>query len=271
MPPTGAASCVNTDCAATGSACAPKECDGTSCVAADAPGPLQSCISSGAATAFGTCESASCCALPLFPCSGSMRSPARRTTLMYLLSQVLVCVCAVAPTCNASDCTASGETCKPKECGGAFCVSSPLRADVVINEIAYNSDQDYVEVVGPAFTDLEMWSIALYAGSGALYDTLALTGTIPDTHAGFGLAVVNGNLRRAQAGVALISADCCVLHFLSYGGALTASDGPAGGMRATDLAMVLLGDTRHRSLLLTNMAIAFTGLDSLSVGMSPEL
>ena len=62
---------------------------------------------------------------------------------------------------------------------------------VFINELHYdNSGTDAdegVEVAGPAGTDLTGWSVALYNGNGgAVYDTIALSGTIPDQGNGFG-------------------------------------------------------------------------------------
>src|SRR5688572_11431560 len=84
---------------------------------------------------------------------------------------------------------------------------------VFINEIHYdNSSTDaneFVEIAGPAGTSLAEYSIVLYNGSnGAVYDTDAFTGTIPDQQNGFGTAFlqypVNGIQNGDPDGIALV-------------------------------------------------------------------
>src|SRR5262245_944536 len=61
---------------------------------------------------------------------------------------------------------------------------------VFVNEIHYDdadaADNEFVEIAGPAGTNLAGWTIELY-GSGALYDTTALSGIIPDLQNGMGV------------------------------------------------------------------------------------
>ncbi len=62
---------------------------------------------------------------------------------------------------------------------------------VFINEIHYDNTGtdagEFVEIAGPAGTDLSGYSIVLYNGANGLrYDTDALSGTIPDQQNGFG-------------------------------------------------------------------------------------
>ena len=67
---------------------------------------------------------------------------------------------------------------------------------VFINEIHYDNTGtdagEFVEIAGPAGTDLAGWSIVLYNGSGgAPYDTDPLSGTIPDQQNGFGMISIS--------------------------------------------------------------------------------
>jgi hypothetical protein len=125
---------------------------------------------------------------------------------------------------------------------------SPTAAatSVFINEIHYdNAGTDAgeaIEFVGPAGTDLTGWSLVLYNGSGgAVYDTDALTGAIPDLGGGFGVVVVNypvnGIQNGSPDGVALVNASNNVVQFLSYEGSFTAAGGPADGMTSVDIGV----------------------------------
>ncbi len=66
---------------------------------------------------------------------------------------------------------------------GAAAVDGPA-GPVFINEIHYDNvgtdTGEFIEVAGPAGTDLTGWSIVLYNGNGGgLYDTDPLAGVIP--------------------------------------------------------------------------------------------
>lgn len=57
--------------------------------------------------------------------------------------------------------------------------------DVYINEFHYDNvgvdAGEFIEIAGPAGTDLSTFSLTLYNGAtGALYDAPILSGTIPD-------------------------------------------------------------------------------------------
>lgn len=117
---------------------------------------------------------------------------------------------------------------------------------VFINEIHYdNAGTDTgegVEIAGPAGTDLTGWSIILYNGSGgASYNTKALSGTIPDQQAGYGTVFftypTDGLQNGAPDGLALLDPISNVIQFLSYEGVFTATNGPANGMRSTDIVV----------------------------------
>ena len=67
-----------------------------------------------------------------------------------------------------------------------------LAQDVFINEIHYdNSGTDAgeaIEVAGPAGTNLAGWTLLLYNGSGgAVYNTIGLSGTLPNQQSGCGV------------------------------------------------------------------------------------
>jgi predicted extracellular nuclease len=116
---------------------------------------------------------------------------------------------------------------------------------VFINEIHYdNSSTDVneaIEIAGPAGTDLAGWSIVLYNGSGgAVYDTTALSGVIPDQDDGYGTLVftypANGIQNGAPDGIALV-APGGIVQFLSYEGTFTAVGGPADGLESADIGV----------------------------------
>lgn len=119
--------------------------------------------------------------------------------------------------------------------------------DVFINEIHYdNAGTDvgeFVEIAGPAGTDLTNWSLILYnGGGGASYDTVALSGVIPNEGGtGFGAISTsfpsNGIQNGAPDGVALVDPSNNV-QFLSYEGTFTAVGGPADGITSTDIGVV---------------------------------
>ncbi|MGB0101162.1 MAG: hypothetical protein WBP61_12860, partial [Nocardioides sp.] len=116
---------------------------------------------------------------------------------------------------------------------------------VFISELHYDNvgtdSGEFVEVTAPAGTDLTGYQVVLYNGNGgASYDTDALSGTVADQQDGWGTAVVdypaNGIQNGAPDGVALV-ADGTVVEFLSYEGAMTATNGPASGQTATDIVV----------------------------------
>ena len=115
---------------------------------------------------------------------------------------------------------------------------------VFVNEIHYDNDGgdvgEFVEVAGPAGTDLTGWSVALYNGSnGSRYSTIALSGTIDDEGNGFGaLSFAEAGIQNgAPDGLALVDAGGAVLQFLSYEGTFAATDGPANGMTSEDIGV----------------------------------
>ena len=131
---------------------------------------------------------------------------------------------------------------------------------VFVNELLYDSTGtdtgEAIEIAGPAGTDLTGWSLVLYTGSdGTVYNTTALSGTIPEEGAGFGTRAVsyptNGIQNGSPDGLAVVDATGQVIQFLSYEGVFAATDGPAEGITSTDIGVSQSGSPLGFSLQLT--------------------
>jgi predicted extracellular nuclease len=116
---------------------------------------------------------------------------------------------------------------------------------VFINEIHYDNTGtdtgEFIEVAGPAGTDLSAYSIVLYNGAnGQFYDIDALSGVIPDQQDGFGTVrlsyLSNGIQNGAPDGIALVQG-VTVIQFLSYEGTFTATNGPASGQTSINIGV----------------------------------
>ena len=112
---------------------------------------------------------------------------------------------------------------------------------VWINEIHYdNTNTDVgetVEIAGIAGTDVSGYSIVLYNGSGGgVYQTVPLSGIVPDEGCGYGAQVyaVSDIQNGAPDGLALCDG-ASVVQFLSYEGTFEATNGPADGMTSVDI------------------------------------
>jgi predicted extracellular nuclease len=119
---------------------------------------------------------------------------------------------------------------------------------VFVNELHYDNDGidtgEFIEIAGPAGTDLSGWSLVLYNGNGgAVYNTKDLTGVvIPDQDNGFGTVAFgypqDGIQNGSPDGLALVGPGGVVIQFLSYEGSFVAVGGPADGMTSTDIGVV---------------------------------
>ncbi len=123
-------------------------------------------------------------------------------------------------------------------------------ASVWINEFHYDdsgSDQgEFVEVAGPAGTDLSGWSVLGYNGTnGTVYKPVSLSGTISNQSGGYGTVSVSfsGMQNGAPDGLALVDDQGTVLEFISYEGSFTATSGAASGMTSTDIGVAETGST----------------------------
>ncbi|MBD2105526.1 endonuclease/exonuclease/phosphatase family protein [Nodosilinea sp. FACHB-13] len=125
-----------------------------------------------------------------------------------------------------------------------------MATSVFINEFHYDNTStdigEFIEIAGPAGTDLTGWRIVRYNGTnGLVYTTPAanetLSGLIPDQGNGFGTVVINypsnGLQNGAPDGFALVNNLNQVVQFLSYEGSFTAVDGPAAGLVSTDIGV----------------------------------
>lgn len=113
-----------------------------------------------------------------------------------------------------------------------------------INEFHYDNDGtdtgEFVEVAGPAGTNLSGWKVIGYNGAGgAMYATVNLSGTIPDQQSCIGtLSFAFASMQNGSPdGLALVNASNVVVQFLSYEGSFTATDGPAIGMVSVDIGV----------------------------------
>ncbi len=122
----------------------------------------------------------------------------------------------------------------------------PPATDVILSEFHYdNAGSDvgeFVEVAGTAGEGLTGWSLAFYNGNGGtVYNTVALTGALNAD--GFASVDVPGIQNGSPDGIALVRPDGTVAEFIAYEGDLTATDGPAAGMTATDIGVAETSST----------------------------
>jgi DNA/RNA endonuclease G (NUC1) len=140
----------------------------------------------------------------------------------------------------------------PRATLSEFAGRASAMPEVRISEIHYdNTGADVLEAVeisGPEGMDLANWRVVPYNGAnGQTYAPIVtLSGTIPATCSPRGVVVVPiaGLQNGAPDGVALVNAAGNVIEFLSYEGAFTATNGPAGppavgqpGRTSTDIGV----------------------------------
>ncbi|MEM8906475.1 MAG: hypothetical protein AAGD05_01410, partial [Bacteroidota bacterium] len=119
-----------------------------------------------------------------------------------------------------------------------------------VNELHYDNDGadtgEFIELAGTAGFDLTGYDLVLYAGtSGNPYQTIALTGMIPDETMGYGAVALMtpGLMNGSPDGFALVDPMGLVLVFASYEGSFLANSGPAQGLMATDIGVSEVGTT----------------------------
>jgi hypothetical protein len=115
---------------------------------------------------------------------------------------------------------------------------------VYINEFHYDNAStdvgEFIEVAGPAGTDLSVYTLTLYNGSNnTSYATIALSGTIDNE--GSGVGAVSFDATNMQNGapdaIALSKTGSTNVQYLSYEGVMSAPavDGPAMGLNSVDI------------------------------------
>lgn len=131
-------------------------------------------------------------------------------------------------------------------------------APVFIDEFHYDNPGtdtgEFVEIAGPAGTDLNGYSLVLYnGGDGHPYNTVGLLGNIPGA-SGLGVVVVsypsNGIQNGSPDGIALVAPDGSVVQFLSYEGNFRAVGGPANNLQSTDVGVFETGTVAGTSISL---------------------
>ena len=138
---------------------------------------------------------------------------------------------------------------------------------VFVNELHYDNAgvdvNEFVEVAGPAGTDLTGWTVALYDGKRGqrdVYDTIVLGGTIDDEGSGYGALAFPATFidNGGPDGLALIGPGGEVVQFLSYEGSFFADTGPAAGLQSVDIGIQESNDTQsHESLQLTGVGSTY--------------
>jgi hypothetical protein len=124
--------------------------------------------------------------------------------------------------------------------------------EVFLNEIHYaNSGVDageFIEIAGSAGTDVTGIEVVLYDGeTGRVYSSSVLATSLGAN----GVAVVDYPVEGIQDGpdaVALVE-DGAATEFLSYGGEVQATDGPAAGQTSTDIGLTETEETSPESSL----------------------
>lgn len=137
--------------------------------------------------------------------------------------------------------------------------------NIWINEIKYDDlngtdIDDTIEIAGADNINLQYYTLVLYNGSsGNLYDTISLSGVIPNEQNGFGALsfTISNGIQNGPDGFALVNSYNEVIQFLSYEGVFTANDGPAAGMTSTDIGISGSGSSSGKSIQLQGTGFAY--------------
>lgn len=140
--------------------------------------------------------------------------------------------------------TSANESIYSEEVSATASGGTTPSGSVWINEFHYDNDGtdtgEFIEVAGNAGSDVSGWQLVAYNGNGGtVYKTVTLNGIIVDQSNGFGTHSVafTGLQNGSPDGIALVDAQGSVVQFISYEGAMTATDGPAAGMTSTDVGV----------------------------------
>jgi len=151
---------------------------------------------------------------------------------------------------------ASTDSVLPEDTGMATATDDCATAPIVtpwINEIHYDNASGDVsegfEIAGPAGVDLTGWTMELINGNGGVvYNTINLSGVLPDNGDGYGTIFfglpANGLQNGGSEGLVLVDNNGMIVQFLSYEGAVTATEGTASGMTSTDIGVSENGSTQ---------------------------
>ncbi|HIP48503.1 MAG TPA: hypothetical protein EYG92_06005, partial [Lutibacter sp.] len=131
------------------------------------------------------------------------------------------------------------------------CIGNPSGLEVFINEFHYDNTgadtNEFIEIAGPAGTDLTDWAIWKYNGNNSqaygdgeyLLQDSGASVLIDDEGNGFGALVFDvGSLQNGSPdGFALVDNNGNVVQFLSYEGSFTAANQVAAGMMSEDVGV----------------------------------
>ena len=116
---------------------------------------------------------------------------------------------------------------------------------VWINEVNYDDpgtdSNEFIEVAGPAGTDLSVYTLYPYKGAGGVVysPVTALSGTIDDEGCGYGaVAFALAGIQNGPDGIALANTSggvTTLVQFLSYEGSFAATDGPAAAYTSENI------------------------------------
>jgi len=117
--------------------------------------------------------------------------------------------------------------------------------DVFINEVNYlSNNQPFFEIAGPPQTDLSDYQVVLYNENGVPYDTIELSGILPETTPCSGIVDVDVAVLYTApgSGMALIQEPNQVLQYISFGGTAIGDGGPADGLTSDSIGTQLIED-----------------------------
>ena len=156
-----------------------------------------------------------------------------------------------------------------------LCASFNANAEVFINEFHYDDATstgdvgEKIEVIATAGENLSTYRIYLYNGgsptAAVFYDNdllpvgsnVACGGTVKIAVLSY---PVNGIQNGASDGIALVNGSGALVKFISYEGAITASNGPAAGVTSSNLSVSETGTTAAG----TSLQLGGTGTGSAS-------
>ncbi len=145
-----------------------------------------------------------------------------------------------------------------------FAVNTAL-ANVWINEIHYdNAGADvgeFFEIAGIAGIDLSTYKVLLVNGAnGAVYNTIALSGTIDNEMNGYGALSFSqsGIQNGGPDGIALFGPSDSLIQFLSYEGSFTGNGGLTDGLTSTNIGVEPSNTLVGLSLQLTGTGSQFS-------------
>ena len=154
----------------------------------------------------------------------------------FIKSEEANCDDSALPTLPANDNSGGG--------GGGGGGGDAPEGSVFINELNYDmvgvDTDEYVEVAGPAGTDLTGWKLEFYNGNNdSIYDQITLSGTLEDAGQGYGFTVAQSSqIQNGEAdGIGLINQNGECVELISYEGTMSPADGPCSEFTANDIGV----------------------------------